>query len=395
MEVVSRRVQLTLLVASRYLVYLGAWFASLLFRRRRGPGAVKSIATVWYAPYDQQGGSLMRMGAWKPYFEGQGYRYECFSLASYDEFLARYENADWASRYRYLRWVVWRRFAHFLQLRSYDVVWLHRGFLPHYYSLRRAFLEGCLRRMVGRVVLDCTDGSDYQANPTLMADTIARADRVTVHHSELAEAFRRHHADVVRIDFAMDPTPYPRRRSYDVQGLPVVGWMGSPGNFEFVRGLADVLEQVARVRPFVLRVVCRRPAPLEAPSVRVEYRDFADYHRTLGTFDVGICPQLTEDLGTRGKIAMKHQEFLILAVPQVCSPFGISEEAVHGEHVLIARTKAEWYAELLRLLTDEGLRERLGRQSRALFDRLYTYESLFPQVRAALTEFPPAAPRSE
>ncbi len=82
---------------------------------------------------------------------------------------------------------------------------------------------------------------------------------------------------------------------------------------------------------------------------------------------------------------MKHQEFMICSIPQVCSPFGISEAIEHEDTALVARRPEDWIPNLLRLMEDEYLREKLGTRSRALFERLYTYEGVYPDVFRALT----------
>jgi glycosyltransferase involved in cell wall biosynthesis len=125
---------------------------------------------------------------------------------------------------------------------------------------------------------------------------------------------------------------------------------------------------------------------LAAEGVEVERHGYGDdYYRLLSTFDVGLSPILGGDLGSRAKVAMKHQEFMLCGIPQVCSRVAICERIVDGETAVVAGGPDEWASGLLRLLTDEALRERLGRASRALFLEMYTYEVEYPKLRAVLT----------
>jgi hypothetical protein len=162
--------------------------------------------------------------------------------------------------------------------------------------------------------------------------------------------------------------------------------MGSPFNAAYLKALAPALAAAAREVPFRLRVICREPLELDIPGVTVDRHEYGDnYHRLLSTFDIGLCPILGKDFGSRGKVAMKHQEFMLCAIPQVCSPVAICEHIVDGEHAIVARDMGEWTQGILSLLADESLRARLGRRSRELFLSIYTYETEYPKLRAVLT----------
>lgn len=385
-EEIRRKLDYLVLQAAFGYAYSVAWLYALAFRRRRTVNQVRKIAAVWYCPPDQPGSDL-RLGNWKPFFERDGLVFDNFSVSSFEESVKCYENGSWSQRYRFYRRVLLARLKQFFRLRHYDLVWIHRGFVP-FYPLRRAFLERCLRRMVDRVVVDTTDGSDFQQNPELMLDTIAQADTVTVASEAVRELYSTRHPHVVQFAWAVPTEGYSRKRSYQITGRPVLGWMGSPGNMQFLKRLEPQLQAVARERPYVLRVICRDPTPLNVPNAEVEYHGFDDrYYELLSTFDIGLCPILDDDIASRGKSTMKHQEYMICAIPQICSPFGISEAIEDGETALVATRPEDWVPKLLRLMEDQRLREKLGGSSRALFERLYTYEVVYPSVFRALTDF--------
>lgn len=384
-EEIQRKVDYLLLQTTFLCGYCVAWVYSTVFRRRRPLERVRTIAAVWYCPPDLPGSNL-RLGNWKPFFERDGLIFDNFCVSSLAEYINCYENGSWPARYRFYRRVLFARLKQFLLLRRYDLVWIERGFVP-FYPLKRAFLERCLRRMVGRIVLDTTDGSDFQQNPNLMLDTIAQADTVTVGYEPLRQLYSRRHPRVVQCAWAVPTDPYITKRSYRITGLPVLGWMGSPANLRFLKRLEPQLRALASERPFVLRVICRSVIPLSVPDARIEYYGFDEaYYELLASFDIGLCPILNDDIACRGKIAMKHQEFMICAIPQVCSPVGVSEAIEDGETALIASRAEDWIIKPMQLMEDERLREKLGTSSRALFDRLYTYEAVYPIVFRALTE---------
>jgi glycosyltransferase involved in cell wall biosynthesis len=140
-------------------------------------------------------------------------------------------------------------------------------------------------------------------------------------------------------------------------------------------------------RPFRLVVICRQDVALDVPGAELSYHRYGDdYFDLLARFDIGLAPFTVDDFSTSGKIGMKHQEFLLCAIPQVCSPVGISEHVVDGEHALVARRIEDWSAAILRLMEDAPLRARLGRQGRELCRAYYTVDGQWPAVRKALTD---------
>jgi glycosyltransferase involved in cell wall biosynthesis len=165
--------------------------------------------------------------------------------------------------------------------------------------------------------------------------------------------------------------------------------MGSPTSFAYLKQLEPQLRIVASKRSFRLLVICRRPGRLEIEAAEVTYHSYGtDYADLIASFDIGLAPFMSSDLSATGKVGMKHQEFLLCGIPQVCSAVGISEDARDEEHVLIASRVEDWAPAILRLMEDEGLRRRLAQNGRTLFSRLYAVESLWPAVKRALTVFP-------
>ena len=89
---------------------------------------------------------------------------------------------------------------------------------------------------------------------------------------------------------------------------------------------------------------------------------------------------------TMGKIAMKHQEFLLVGIPQVCSPVAISEFVKHEKHALIAEKQEDWEKCLSTLFKNMELRIELGNRSKDLFLEHYQYDSQYLKLREALIE---------
>lgn len=71
----------------------------------------------------------------------------------------------------------------------------------------------------------------------------------------------------------------------------------------------------------------------------------------------------------------KALEAMASGIPAVVTPHSLGGlDAEHGRHLLIATTAEEFAAAVERLMGDEGLRERIARDARALVESRYTWE---------------------
>jgi glycosyltransferase involved in cell wall biosynthesis len=178
------------------------------------------------------------------------------------------------------------------------------------------------------------------------------------------------------------------RTSWEQKEKFVIGWMGSPYNFEYVKDIEKELQKVAQKHPFKFIIICRQDVAIDIPGAEIEYHRYGkNYEELIQSFDIGISPFTVKSFGNTGKIGMKHQEFLLCQIPQVCSPQGISEHAVNNENCLIADEIEEWAPAIIRLIEDEALRKKLAIEGRKMCLEHYTFDGQWPLAKRALTEF--------
>ncbi len=379
----TRKLAYIWLKVTEYTVHAIVWVYSLIYQRKR-KGAIQSIGAYWHHPTDLTGSNL-RMGAWKPYFEADGIAYTNFHINSLKEYVAHVEKGTWTQRYAFFAKCLWRRLPQILQAHRYDTVWVDTGIIP-YYPRKTAFIERCMKRVVRKLVVDTTDGGDYQKNPNLMMDILRQSAGITVgylHQKTFYEAW----FDVTQVYWTIPTSNYIVKTDYQLASIPVIGWMGSPSNFSNVIPIIPALKALARTHQFVFRYVCRESFDDLLEGLNVDHRVYGDdYYEILASFDIGISPFLKNDFRSKGKIAMKHQEFLLMGTPQVCSNNAISEFVEHKLHVLIADLDTEsWSNHIASLLDDESLRVQLGQNAKKLFEAYYTYELQYDTLKKALT----------
>ena len=171
-------------------------------------------------------------------------------------------------------------------------------------------------------------------------------------------------------------------------GPPVVGWVGTHSTFPYLESIFPALEEVARARPFRLKVVGAGRERVSVPGVEVENlewsmgREPADFR----SLDVGLYPIVASEWAA-GKSGFKAIQYMAVGVPFVATPVGASGEIGEpGATHLLATTRGEWRDALTRLLSDAELRRRMGERGRRHALAHYTVPAQADKLVAALRE---------
>jgi glycosyltransferase involved in cell wall biosynthesis len=196
-----------------------------------------------------------------------------------------------------------------------------------------------------------------------------------------------------------EPTPAERLQARRQLGLPAERILVTfAGQIVYRKGVADLLHAWAALDPGLagrvdLLVVGddlqgkgeyraameRLAAELRCPARFVGFRK--DVANWLLASDIAVVPSHVEPLGNATLEAMSY------ALPVIGGNVGGIPEMVVAEQtglLVPPRAPPDLAAALARLLADEGLRQRLGRQAR---QRCREYFSLEAHARAALDEY--------
>jgi polysaccharide biosynthesis protein PslH len=158
-------------------------------------------------------------------------------------------------------------------------------------------------------------------------------------------------------------------------------------NREAVRHLvSDIFPRVQAARPDVLLKVTGRTEGVDLSEFAGRSVVFTgqvdDIRREVASSAVCVVP-LKSGGGTRLKIL----EALALGTPVVSTSKGAEGLALtHGENILIADTPLAFAANVIRLLDDPSLRQRLASNGRQLVSRLYTWDRIGSQLEELLHE---------
>jgi Glycosyltransferase len=158
--------------------------------------------------------------------------------------------------------------------------------------------------------------------------------------------------------------------------VPVVGWIGTHGTYPFLERLFPVFERLARDVPFRLTIVGFGRGGVRVQGVEVDSRPWNMEQEVVDfqSLDIGVYP-ISEGEWSIGKSGLKAVQYMATGVPFVMSPIGVcATMGIAGRTHFNALTDDDWYAALLRLLTDPALRREMGTNGRAFAEAHYEIE---------------------
>jgi glycosyltransferase involved in cell wall biosynthesis len=148
--------------------------------------------------------------------------------------------------------------------------------------------------------------------------------------------------------------------------VPVIGWVGTHSTYQYLKSIFPALQRLAEEHRFRLKIVGAGRAEIAIPGVEVENlewnleREIADFQ----SFDIGLYPILKDDWSV-GKSGFKSVQYMAVGVPFVTAPVGAcAEMGTPNVTHLFATNENEWFVALAQLLSDEGLRQRMGAAGR-------------------------------
>lgn len=173
------------------------------------------------------------------------------------------------------------------------------------------------------------------------------------------------------------------------QSLPVVGWVGTHSTFPFLEAILPALSEVAKQRPFKLKVVGSGRPVVSVPGLEIENLEW-NLNREVEDFqslDIGLYPVNADNNWATGKSGFKAIQYMSAGVPYVATPIGAAAQiGIENVTHLFARTQAEWIDKLTTLLADEAKRREMGRAGRRHAVECYHLESQADKLASVLRE---------
>ncbi len=178
----------------------------------------------------------------------------------------------------------------------------------------------------------------------------------------------------VKIPSSIDIKCIVPKADYRLNSNPVIGWIGTRSTLRYLNEIKDVLINLQRKHNIILRVIA--DSPYEVDDLRCEFIPWSldNQYRHICEFDIGIMP-LSDDPFSRGKASFKLLQYLACGVPAVCSAVGMNIEVSENEkNCLLAYNQEDFFEKLNMLITNQQLRETLGKNGPGLIRNSFSKE---------------------
>ena len=343
----------------------------------------KGIMALPYYSKNYPGGES-RIGDWKKYFLEEGVVYDVFWASEADFFLEGFYSNNPIKRYKFFFSVLNNRLKILRIINQYEAIWIQRAFVP-FYPFKHANFEALISKLNPSLIIDYYD-ADYESNYKLTIDSVKHASRVTVASPYLERYFKKINKNTFYLPFAIEHEDYSLKEYENVNSI-VIGWMGSPENFQNILRIEKELIEIEKLYPNVNFVfICRKSFKLNLSRVKfMSWSDDGfDYFQTIMSFDIGLAPMMDPDERNLAKTAFKSLEYMSSGLAFVSSPWGIPEHLVHQENVMIANSNQDWVDHLNALLINFDKRKSLGENAYATMVDKFSYTSVYKELKNIL-----------
>lgn len=266
--------------------------------------------------------------------------------------------------------------------RAADVTWLERNFIPGLDDL--AFV-------LKRPLIVDIDDAIWLYNPfgsEMIRRLVRRADVVFAGNRFIAEWCSDFCKNIEIIPTAVDAKRYSPKTGDHENDSFVIGWIGTSGNFRFLKMIEPALSLFLSKAPNAKLLVVAEQVP-ELHSVPNSQMQFVRWSPdrelfALQSMDVGIMPLDDSDL-SRGKCSFKMLQYMSLGIPVVGSPYGMNSELfAMGGFGYPARELNEWVNALEVYVSNSSLRRVHGAAGRRIVESEFAQEIVGQKILRAI-----------
>ncbi|WP_313803796.1 glycosyltransferase family 4 protein [Flavobacterium sp.] len=167
-------------------------------------------------------------------------------------------------------------------------------------------------------------------------------------------------------------------------GRSIIGWIGSPSTFKYVKALFPMFEELYKKIDFELHIIgANYSEEVTFPIVYIPWSEATEVE-SIKNFDVGIMP-LEDSNWEKGKCAYKLIQYMGCGIPVVASPVGMNVEVVKsGINGYLPETPEQWAKDLEILISDKSKSCTFGLAGKQLVDEKFTIQNRIAELVAIL-----------
>lgn len=256
--------------------------------------------------------------------------------------------------------------------RGYDAVILQREMISTLPTLERL--------LPNPWVLDVDDAIYLHRNGKAAEYIASSCALVVCGNDSLAEKFSQWNSNVVVIPTGVDTEQLQPIVNRNTSEKPIIGWIGTEGNYRYLEFIEPALTKVLASFPNVrLQIISNKfPAFLEHLGEQLDFRLWRPgiENDLLPKFSIGIMP-LEDSEWARGKCAFKMLQYMAAGIPVVVSPVGMNKIILETAQVgYAARSTHDWVDALIYLLDNLDFASVLGSNGRKLVEKDYSLKQV-------------------
>jgi len=274
-----------------------------------------------------------------------------------------------------------RRFVVLFSILKYDKVVLEKELFPYFFS----WFEKTLFVLKVKYIVDYDDAIfhnyDLSTNKFIrfflknkIDDVMKYSDCVLVGNDYLADKATQSGAKkIILFPTVIDVDRYHLKASNNNDKI-IIGWIGSPSTFKYLKGLNTVFEKLKNKIPFEIHIIGATEELDFKDSVRYFKWSEFDEVAMISNFDIGIMP-LENTPWELGKCAYKLIQYMGCAKPVVASKIGMNTAVVDdGFSGFLVKNEDEWIEKLTVLVKDANLRKLFGENGRKKVEQEFSLQ---------------------
>lgn len=185
---------------------------------------------------------------------------------------------------------------------------------------------------------------------------------------------RKYNSNTTDISSTIDTEKYRPIEHYSIiNRKTILGWSGSHSTSQYLHLLDPVFKKLQQ-EGYSFKLLVMGDEAFNIEGIEVEALAWQESYEVdvIKKFDIGLYP-LPDEEWVYGKSGLKALQYMAAGIPTIAAAIGtnfrIIENDVNG---FLAKNEEEWLEGLRKLMQDEKLRERIGRNGAGVVEKYFS-----------------------